>query len=145
MAKLHSPFRICITGLCTAGALAMAAVPPAFGGELMGDNPWSFTATNRASLAVAMKQLKDADAGTGLIAPQTFVCGGGSSAATGNSSCIILNNSTGLIEGDQDSAGDQDAVSTTDTTVTATTENNSTGVGQVISTDEILATLAGEN
>lgn len=84
---------------------------------------WGFTAQNRASIAALMKQMdneeKNADSQVGILGgysgSDNLICGGdGESEATGNSTCIILNNATGNIEIDQDSEGGQTATSTTE-------------------------------
>lgn len=75
------------------------------------DAPWSFTRQNRAQIAVAVKQMKDqretAIATAQASAPKntTIVCGGGSSTASANSTCIILNEATGQIATEQLSDG----------------------------------------
>ncbi len=78
---------------------------------------WQFKAQNRASIAALIKQVEQEDeAGEGTVTQvpvgyDNLICGGGDgqSAATGNSTCIILNNSTGAIEIGQDANGSQTA------------------------------------
>lgn len=77
---------------------------------------WQFKTQNRASIAALIKQVEQEDEASTAVtqAPasyDTLLCGGGDgqSAATGNSTCIILNNSTGAIEIGQDANGSQTA------------------------------------
>lgn len=79
---------------------------------------WNFVAQNRASIAALINQVEEQEstgtAGVGFAGYDNLVCGGdGESGATGNSTCIILNNATGNIEIGQDSTGDQTATSST--------------------------------
>ena len=75
---------------------------------------WSFTSQNRASIAALMQQVEGSETGAAAQGSfDTLVCGGdGASSATGNSTCIILNNATGTVEIGQDTEGDQDATNT---------------------------------
>ena len=78
---------------------------------------WQFKAQNRASIAALIKQVEQQEDANNAVIQQapgsydTLLCGGGDgqSAATGNSTCIILNNSTGEIEIGQDADGSQTA------------------------------------
>ncbi len=97
----------------------------------MSSEPWGFTAQNRASIAALIRQVEDSGNGSstatalqaGSSSFDTLVCGGdGTSAATGNSTCIILNNATGAIEIGQDALGNQDADNTESTTVSGLEE-----------------------
>lgn len=103
---------------------------------------WSFNPQNRASIAALIKQIEDGDNGNAQSqvvgnGGTTLVCGGGSSdsnsSAMGNSSCIILNNSTGNIELGQDSTGDQ------------TSNAESVSSSDLVTTDDILATLTASD
>lgn len=78
---------------------------------------WSFTSQNRASIAALMQQVENGDGNGAAIAASpsydSLVCGGGgASTATGNSTCIILNKSDGLIQIGQDANGNQEATNT---------------------------------
>ncbi len=83
---------------------------------------WGFTTQNRASIAALMQQVEKSE-GTGNAVVSgggydSLVCGGdGMSSATGNSTCIILNNSDGTIQVGQDSRGNQESSNTEDTTI----------------------------
>jgi hypothetical protein len=76
---------------------------------------WQFKDQNRASIAALMKQVDQQNETSNAVAQvpvglDTLICGGdGQSSATGNSTCIILNNSTGAIEIGQDANGSQTA------------------------------------
>ncbi|MBX6322673.1 MAG: hypothetical protein IRY94_12655 [Rhodospirillaceae bacterium] len=108
--------------LAAAGlALAWIALSPAPSSAQSGqfDEPWRFGTTNRSAIAVYMRQREDQLDGLGSGGSaggtgQTYVCGsagnGSSTAgATGNSTCIILNNSDGQVTVTQDSSGNQSA------------------------------------
>lgn len=91
------------------------------------NQPWSFAQQNRASIAALMKQTEDSGNAAATIASGGYdqlVCGGdGASSATGNSTCIIMNNSDGAIQIGQDAQGNQDATNSTETsTVNALSE-----------------------
>lgn len=103
-------------GVCLAAGTASAQ---------MYKQPWTFQTTDRAGLAVYMKNLdssKNSSATSGGDATY-LVCGGsgGASTATANSSCIILNNSDASLGIGQGSEGSQDANSSTETHTTTTT------------------------
>lgn len=86
----------------------------------MSSEPWSFSPQNRASIAALMKQTEEQQQATAVVQPaDTLICGGGTgnSAAAGNSTCVILNNATGMIQLDQDETGDQNATSTSSVSV----------------------------
>ena len=105
----------------------------------LNDSPWGFSSQNRASIAALIQQVENADDNTSASAATsvtTLVCGGDSadSSAAGNSTCIILNNSDGLITLNQENMGNQDANSESSET---------TNVEETINVDEILATLDG--
>ncbi len=71
---------------------------------------WGFPDTSRASMAIIMKQQSDAQSATaGGDGGNALVCGGGTggATATSNSTCVILNNSTGSIDIGQASKGNQ--------------------------------------
>lgn len=98
----------------------------------MANNPWGFTPQNRASVAALIRQVENENRVIGLQqgSPSNLVCGSdGKSSASGNTTCVILNNSTGQIEIGQESEGDQTATSTTTT--------------QTHASDDVLETLNG--
>ncbi len=102
--------------------------------ETLNNTPWGFSNQNRASIAALMKQAEDSNS-RGATAAQVggdvtnLVCGNGanSSTATGNSACIIMNNSNGDISTGQDSTGDQTAENTSTDTTTVNETINTTG------------------
>ena len=105
--------------------------------------PWSFKRSNRAQIAVILRQVQDSEststgtfsaAASAGVGGTTIVCGGGSATAQANNTCIILNNSTGQISTDQISDGDQTA------TNSESTNENRVTVSEV---DEVLSTLSG--
>lgn len=83
----------------------------------MTDSPWSFNGQNRASIAALIQQVEEGSNSSSVTSSSdsgsttTLVCGSNSSdsTATGNSVCIILNNSEGAISVGQDNTGIQDA------------------------------------
>ncbi len=104
----------------------------------MMEKPYSFNPQNRASIAALIRSVEEdgsssssAQAVTGSTGT-TLVCGGSadSAGATGNSSCIILNNSTGEITTSQLSEGDQSATNETTETVNVA-ENINEGIAEV--------------
>jgi hypothetical protein len=106
---------------CLFGALA--ALPTTAGAQqAMGNQPWNFTAQNRAGIAALIQQ-QNGDSNTGGAA--ALACGGGGTAtATANYTCIILNNSTGSIGANQGSDGDQTATSDTESSVNGVPEED---------------------
>jgi hypothetical protein len=117
-----------LTALAVSAAVAWSTLSPApASAEAQFNSPWAFSQTNRASIAVYMRQREDQKdllsagaGGTGSTA-QTFVCGSAGepksgASALGNSTCIILNNADGQVTIDQDSLGDQGASATSDST-----------------------------
>lgn len=89
----------------------------------MSNEAWGFKQQNRASIAALMQQVENSnDSGavtsSGSAGFDQLVCGGdGQSSATGNSTCIIMNNSNGAIELGQDVQGNQDATNSENTTL----------------------------
>lgn len=85
----------------------------------MSNNPWGFQPQNRASVAALIRQVENgkdgASAVTAIAATPSYtnlVCGSESkSSASGNTTCIILNNADGNISVGQDSQGDPTAIS----------------------------------
>ncbi len=115
--------------LLVIGMAAIALAAPA--NAQISNNPWGFQPQNRASVAALIRQVEkgqDSNAAlTQFAAPSAtnLVCGSdGKASASGNTTCVILNNSDGSINIGQDADGDQTATS---------------------STDEILATLANQD
>jgi hypothetical protein len=120
-----------VCSIAALGAFAMAAgTSPAAAQNGLYDAPYAFPQTNRASMAVVIKQAEsgmfssttNSGSGTSSDGAPVFLCGGSgggsstssSSSATANSSCIILNNSTGSISVGQDSHGSQTSNSDVD-------------------------------
>lgn len=112
-------------------------------------NPWGFQAQNRASIAMAMRQVEHNDSSnsvTQLAQPSgsatytSLTCGSdGKSSASGNSTCIILNNALGNIDVGQDAQGNQNASSNTETST------NDSSNGEHNKTSDVLATLQGDS
>lgn len=119
------------TGFALAITMSIAASGVAQAQNARFDQPYQFQQTNRSNTAVIMKQVESGllnprnntatTSNAGLDASSTvLICGGSDgggsgeqslSSATGNSSCVILNNSTGAISIGQDAQGDQGATS----------------------------------
>ena len=121
---------------------AIMAANPAFSDGL-NNEAWSFSPQNRASIASLIKQTEDrpsqsTTSGYGYGSLTTMICGDGSATAKGNSSCILLNNSTGVIDLGQDSDGDQTATSD----ITDTTNNAETTVVKEPNLADILSSLS---
>lgn len=129
--------------------VAMAAGTVAVADPLGGKEAWSFTEQNRAAIAIAIKNVEDGGSGSGGAG--TIVCGGTSGAsgqgatgsaasATANSSCIIINNSSGaIVHNDQISDGNQSSDSEAKTSSKTSTGKKSGG-----SIDEVAAILGGD-
>lgn len=83
--------------------------------QLISKDAWQAPPHNRASIAFSMKAITDGASGSasGAQGVTQFLCGGGSTSATANNTCIILNNSNGEILTDQDSDGSQTATNET--------------------------------
>ncbi|PIR08465.1 hypothetical protein COV53_02840 [Candidatus Gottesmanbacteria bacterium CG11_big_fil_rev_8_21_14_0_20_37_11] len=94
----------------------------------MNNEAWGFKQQNRASIAALMQQVENKDSNNGAVTGayagyDQLVCGGdGQSSATGNSTCIIMNNSDGAIQIGQDAQGSQDATTSENTTINAMSE-----------------------
>ncbi len=101
----------------------------------MNNNAWSPNPSNRASIAALIRQVEQGEASGSIGSAASangvtqLICGtssgdGGLTSATSqaNSSCIIMNNSSGDLNVNQDSIGDQsaDAVLTATTTIDET-------------------------
>lgn len=125
-----------ISILCLAVAAGLLSTPAS---AQMSKEAWTFTQQNRAAIASLIKQNETSNRNGTAVASggTTLVCGGGSadanSSALGNSSCIILNNSTGMLDIGQDSLGDQDS-----------NANSELTSNEPASTSDILAGLAAE-
>jgi hypothetical protein len=125
--------------LCTYTAFIMtfaATLCPSsvYAQQGLNNNAFSFSPQNRASIASLIRQVEKEDTGSAsgyaYGGGTTIVCGDGSSTAKGNSSCIVMNNSSGTVTLDQNSEGDQSA------------ETNETS--QVVATDESLSDALAE-
>ena len=108
-----------VLGAATFGVLLLAAPPPSSAEEFnLGNRPWDFTQQNRAGIAAMMVQKRNGTLGgaNGGVGGGN-ACGGngGNSAAIGNYTCIILNDSTAAIEQLQKELGDQTANAQTQT------------------------------
>ena len=90
---------------------ALSAFPGAsFAEDGQNRQAWGFPDTARASMAIIMKQQEGGSQSvSGGDGGNALVCGGGTggATATANSTCIILNNSTGSIDVGQGSKGNQ--------------------------------------
>lgn len=126
--------------LGAATACILAALGAQAATAQMYENPYQNNGTDRAGLAIVMKQIDDglfdSNRNSSTVAPASaagvLVCGGtGSDAtATANSSCIILGDgATGVVNLGQTSDGTQDAT-------TNQTQTNNSGAAEV---EEILA------
>lgn len=119
----------------------------------LNNRAWAPAQSNRASIAALMKQVEDNNGQTSnssaLLATGSsvtqLVCGSSTSGAPpahsnaqANSSCIILNNSDGMLNINQDSVGDQN--SDVETIMTTETTQN-----QESSLDDILTALSGSS
>ena len=129
MTSFH-PLRFLILASFVAGA-ATAAKAQQF-------DSYSFNPQNRAQIAVAMKQIEDADSSSGAglasgLGATTIVCGGGSSTATANNTCIILNSSTGQVGTNQLSDGDQSSTNSQPVSVNGETITGADDVLSILS------------
>ena len=116
--------------------IAVAARISLFAGSVaaqMFEQPRQFKQRDGASMAVFLRSLQNSPSvtNTGSGDSTLLVCGGsgGTSTATANSSCIILNNSDASALIGQDAVGDQDANAESDSTTNTT--NNSTTADEV--------------
>ena len=112
-----------------AAAMITLVAGPAF--AQMFDRPWRFSQTNRASIAFSLRGGTDGVAAAG----PNILCGGGSSTAAGNSTCIVLNNADGTIVLDQVSEGSQDAANNqiSDSAVVGGDSSGASGADEVLS------------
>lgn len=119
----------------------------------MNNNAWAPQDSNRAAIAALIRQAEqdDGSSSSGALgyagsSVTQLICGSNSGEGTGasanaqaNSSCIILNNSDGALNINQDSLGDQDADA--DSISTTTVDETINGADSV---DDVLTTLAGD-
>lgn len=127
-------------------ALGVSIMVPAIAQAQMVEKPWSFSQQNRASIAALMRNVEkgnqggsvSASGGTGSIV--NLVCGAGNdTAATADSSCIILNNSDANIDILQNSTGDQSASTEDNVNVDETVVGTNAG-----NVDDVLQVLSGK-
>jgi hypothetical protein len=105
-------------GLAVAALLSFSPLPALAGEEFnLGNRPWDFTQQNRAGIAALIEQQKNGTIGGGTGTGSGGGCGGnaGNSTATGNYTCIIINESQAAIEILQKEFGDQTANAQTTT------------------------------
>ena len=139
--------------LFISAALSCFAISTEAMAQGMNNSAWSPQPANRASIAALIKQVEDGSSSNSAIGfagsagVTQLICGANtgegtesSSNAQANSSCIILNNSHGALNINQESDGDQES----DATSTNTTIVDETIIGANSGADEILATLNGE-
>lgn len=144
-----------VSPLIMAAAVTVAFVSAPAWAQGLNNNAWTPQASNRAAVAALIRQVEQDDgasSNSGALgyagsSVTQLICGsnsgegtGGSSAnAQANSSCIILNNSDGALNINQDSEGEQSAdANSTETTNIDETINGANNV------DDVLATLAGD-
>ncbi len=96
-----------------AASTLLGVVSSAIAGEEfnLGNRPWDFTAQNRAGIAALIEQKANGTIGGGGNGSGGGGCGGnaGNSTAIGNYTCIIINDSTSVLELVQKEFGDQTA------------------------------------
>lgn len=118
------------------------------------NNAWAPQTSNRAAIASLIRQVEQegSNANSGALgyagsSVTQLICGsnsgegteGSSANAQANSSCIILNNSDGALNINQDSDGEQSADANSTDTV-----NVDETINEANDADDVLATLAGE-
>lgn len=137
-----------ILGIAVFSAVLASGAPVS---AQMFNTPFTFAPQNRASIAALMKSVEDQGgsqsgvvAGSGTSGDITnLVCGAdGTSSADGNSTCIILNNSDGLLDIGQESNGDVTATSD-DTVNVDETINGAAPQGSI--SDALQETIADES
>ena len=113
--------------------MLLIAPLPALAQPGLNNEPWSPQATDPGTMAIAMAQMNGSDPSSPQPS-QTLVCGGGAgSTATANSTCIILNNSTGSTVGTgQDSNGSQTATATSSTKTVSNTNTMSGALSTLV-------------
>lgn len=107
-------------GLAAAAFLPFSPAPAFAGGEEfnLGNRPWDWSPRNHAGIAALIEQKKNGTiGGGGNGGGGGGGCGGnaGHSTAIGNYTCIIINESTSMLELIQKEYGDQTANSQTQT------------------------------
>lgn len=127
--------------------LGLALINAAAAHAQVNNQPWGFATQNRASIAALMKQTDDQNknrTATTVAAPGSYdqlVCGGdGESSARANATCIIMNNSDGVIHIGQDANGNQSA-----TNGTNTANSNDDTDSPLTTALESISDSAGEN
>lgn len=110
---------VAAAGFAVAALLPLSQVPALAGDEVLGlgNRPWDFSQRNHAGIAALIEQKKDGTIGGGSGVGSSGGCGGnaGNSSATGNYTCIIINESQAAIEILQKEFGDQTASTQTQT------------------------------
>jgi hypothetical protein len=133
-----------ITRIAAFISIIFTAVPANAQG--LNNSAWSPQQTSRASIAALIRQEEKGEKsglaafGTGNSNVTQLICGSNSGEgkstsanAQANSSCIIMNNSNGVVEIDQASDGDQ----------TATAKNNVKANGQQVNDESLTEALQG--
>lgn len=133
-------------------SVSVAFLPAPASAQGLNNNAWSPAPSNRAAVAALIRQVENDDrtAATAVIGSgggnvTQLICGSSSgegptsATAQANSSCIILNNSTGTLGIDQDSEGSQDASADSAIDLIAAEPDETAG-----GVEEVLATLEGE-
>lgn len=110
--KLSARRLLTLPAISLAVVSALSVFPSvAFAEDGQNRQAWGFPDRAAPSMAIIMKQESDAQSATaaGGDGGNALVCGGGSggATATANSTCVILNNSTGNIDVGQGSKGNQ--------------------------------------
>lgn len=81
----------------------------------MRSDPWGFQTQNRASIAALIRQVEGGPQPVATTSITSLVCAGdGGSSASGNSTCVILNNAMGDLRVGQEANGNQTASSETE-------------------------------
>lgn len=140
--------------LIVATAITTAFVNAPASAQGLNNNAWAPQDSNRAAIASLIRQVERDDKASSNFGALGYagssvtqlICGsnsgegtGASASAQANSSCIILNNSDGALNIDQDSDGEQ----TADANSTET-NNIDEAINGSNNLDDVLATLAGE-
>lgn len=123
MKQARSFRNVSLVALAVAGACLVAGAASA----QQYKEPWSFRQSDRAGLAVYMKNLDESKSNSGSVqsgGDATYlVCGGGGggSTSTANSSCIIVNNSDASLGIGQGSDGNQSSSNSSETNTSTST------------------------
>ncbi len=128
--------KLAIVRLVLAAATLSGSITPMFAQEgIQGRLPWDWQDRNGASIAAMIEQKKgglfEAGKGSGNGGGG---CGGsaGNSTAIQNYTCIIVTNSTALIEGSQTGVGNQTATTATNGAANSAPNNMSTVLQSLI-------------